>query len=248
VPLTVLPEPPAAVQVAYTVDAVTVSWEPSGGVLGFLVDRALPPEAPPFDDPLPAASADGALAHLPSGPTTYNVYREIAPDPLALPVPRDATTGDPAPLPVNPAPLATLSYAEPLTLDERTRCYTVRAVKASGPTVVEGDPSLPACVTPIDVFPPAAPTGLSTVASERAISLIWEPNIEADLAGYLVLRRDAGGDTLTTLTRDGPIAQARFTDETVTAGVRYEYEVVAVDGRVPLPNVSPPARVEETAR
>mgnify|MGYP000474274054 CR=1 FL=1 len=43
--------------------------------------------------------------------------------------------------------------------------------------------------------PPAAPTGLQAVAGDGAVSLIWEPNSESDLAGYLVLRAVAPGET-----------------------------------------------------
>jgi hypothetical protein len=50
------------------------------------------------------------------------------------------------------------------------------------------------------------------------------------------------------LTGETPIADSSFTDETVTPGVRYVYEVTAVDNRLPLANVSAPARVEVTAR
>jgi len=79
------------------------------------------------------------------------------------------------------------------------------------------------------------------------MTLIWDANVEADLAGYLILRGVAGSDTLTPLTL-APVVEPRFTDRTVQRGVRYVYEVVAVDNRVPVPNRSTPARVEGAAR
>ena len=88
------------------------------------------------------------------------------------------------------------------------------------------DASPPICVTPVDVFPPAAPAGLAAVPSEGGISLIWEPNAELDLGGYLVLRREAGDATLRQLT-DRPIAEARYRDTDVKAGTRYIYSVAA---------------------
>ena len=36
----------------------------------------------------------------------------------------------------------------------------------------------PRCATPTDTFPPAAPTGLTPIPSEGAITLIWESNTE----------------------------------------------------------------------
>ena len=103
-------------------------------------------------------------------------------------------------------------------------------------------------MTPVDVFPPSVPAGLAAVPSEGGISLIWEPNAEPDVGGYLVLRREAGDDTLRQLTA-APVGDARSRDTDVQPGKRYIYSVVAVDTRVPLPNVSAEsARVEETAR
>jgi hypothetical protein len=244
--LTRLPDPTPAVDVTYTKDALTLTWEPPGDVITFLLDRALPPERPPFAAQIPP-TPDPALPE-PQGPTLYNVYREIAPDPLALPSRApDRAAGDGAPVPLNPMPLAALRFSEPVSFDERRRCYVVRTVRGVAPALVEGPASPPVCVTPLDVFAPATPTDLATIASADGISLIWEGVADADLAGYLVLRGDAGGDTLTPLTRE-PVQETQFTDDTVTPGVRYVYHVMAVDGRLPLPNVSAPAIIEDTAR
>ena len=54
-----------------------------------------------------------------------------------------------------------------------------------------GPPSERLCFTPQDVFPPLAPTGLAAIPSAEGISLIWDPNNEADLGG-LAGRRVAG--------------------------------------------------------
>ena len=129
----------------------------------------------------------------------------------------------------------------------RARCYTVRAMRGTAP-VVTSEPSAPICMTPIDVFPPAAPNGLAAVPSEGGISLIWEPNLEIDLGGYLVLRREGSDATLRQLT-DTPIVDARYRDTDVKPGMRYTYSVVAVDAQLPLPNMSAESvRVEEVAR
>jgi fibronectin type 3 domain-containing protein len=102
-------------------------------------------------------------------------------------------------------------------------------------------------VTPVDTFPPAAPSGLRAVAVAGAMNLIWDPNSEPDLAGYVVLRGEAPGETLQALTPT-PIGQTNYTDTTVTAGVRYVYAIVAVD-KASKANTSPQSvRVEETAR
>jgi hypothetical protein len=98
------------------------------------------------------------------------------------------------------------------------------------------------------VFPPVPPRQLAAVASEGAISLIWEPNAEPDLGGYVVLRGDLSDATLHPLTAS-PILEARYRDESAEPGRQYVYAVIAVDDRLPLPNRSAESnRVEETAR
>ena len=68
------------------------------------------------------------------------------------------------------------------------RCYAVRTVETIGAFTIESDAPQPRCVTLADTFPPAAPQGVQGIPSEGAINLIWEPNPEKDLAGYIVLR------------------------------------------------------------
>ena len=254
--LTGLPDRPSEVRAEYTSAALSLSWEPSGGLLGFLLDRPLAAEPLPFDV---VASPTTVLsqpvdASVPPGPTTYNVYRTMAPDPLALPLalpPAPAPTAAPVPsfgqvpqpTPRNPAPLTTTSTTDDVAFG-RPRCYTVRARRGT----VMSELSQPTCLTPIDVFPPAAPVEIAAVASEGGISLIWEPSTEIDLGGYLVLRQEAGDATLRQLT-DLPISEARYRDTSVQPGTRYTYSVVAVDTQLPLPNTSTQsAPVEETSR
>jgi len=246
--LTALPDPPGEVRASYTATAMSLSWEPSGGLLGFLLDRALPAEPIPFlPGPKPtgaAAATPVADASIPPGPTTYTVYRELAPDPLQLaPAVTIPAWSTPPPTPLGPTPLSTTSASDQVAFG-RTHCYVVRAQRGA----VLSEPSTRTCTTPVDIFPPAPPVGLAAVPSEGGISLIWEPNGELDIGGYLILRREAGDATLRQLTST-PITEARYRDIDVRPGTRYTYSVVAVDSQLPLPNVSAESeRVEETAR
>jgi hypothetical protein len=252
--MTPLPEPPADLRAAYAPAGTGIAWEPSAGLIGFIVYDALPIESAPFDviDPLVAGAVPIVPIPtppepvLPPGPTRYNVYRDLAADPLALPLETViGTTALPAPL--NAAPLATLSLADEVEF-ERERCYTVRSLRGVAPNIVMSEPSPRTCLRPIDVFPPLQPAQPAAVAAEGAISLIWDPNAELDLGGYMVLRREVGSDTLALLT-ETPILEARFRDASVTPGTRYRYSIVAVDDRMPLPNLSIESiPVEETAR
>ena len=246
-PLLPVPDPPPHVEVSYTARELALRWDPSGGLLGFLLERTLPvePLPPDLED---ERLVEGAAAPPATGPLAYNVYRDDSVNPFAPP----GTAEPPAwreqpPAPLNPAPVAAREFALPVAFGE-PRCYTVRAVRGTGASARVGEPSPPACVMPVDTFAPAPPRALATVASEGAISLIWEPNGELDLGGYLVLRGEAAGDTLQPLTPQ-PVTDAAYRDTAVTPGVRYVYAVVAIDTRFPLPNVSAESdRVEETAR
>jgi hypothetical protein len=250
-----IPLPPVNLAALQTPGGVSVTWEPVGGLIAYLIgSRELPREEMPFVEgvtpPAPAVVLSGAgIAPLPEGATRYHVYREVAPDPLALPGPASPTIVPwraVTPAPAAP-PTAALAFEEPAEF-ERERCYTVRTVRGDAPAGVESDASPRVCIRPVDVFPPAQPAAPTAVAAEGAISLIWEPSPEADVGGYVVLRGEAGDATLAPLTQT-PVFETSYRDTAVKPGVRYVYAVQAIDTRVPLGNVSAPsAPVEETAR
>jgi len=196
-----------------------------------------------------------AVAAAPPAPRFgYNVYEAGA---MAAPTAPNAPTAPVAPtvpnVPVAPiVPLNTTLLTAPGFTDPRVefgteRCYIVRRVQMAGGIPIESAPSSPACVTPVDTFPPAPPKSLAHIAAANGVSLIWEANAETDLGGYLVLRGEAPGDKLSPLT-PAPITDTSFLDTTVRRGRTYVYEVVAVDRSTP-PNQSAPSNsVEETIR
>ena len=150
-----------------------------------------------------------------------------------------------APAPLNDKPLSDQSFVHDGAEPGKEQCFVVRSVAAVGNVLIESDPSTPICVTPKDTFPPAAPKGLAAVASPGVINLIWDANHEPDLAGYVILRGEAPGDTLQPLVKT-PITETRYADRTTKPDIRYVYVVVAVDK---TGNRSGPSnRVEEAAR
>ncbi|MDQ3070100.1 MAG: hypothetical protein M3R55_10280 [Acidobacteriota bacterium] len=155
--------------------------------------------------------------------------------------------GRPADLPINAAPLSATSFEDPRVTFGTERCYVVRAVRVAASASSESAPAGPICITPRDVFPPPAPAGLTAVANQGAVSLIWDPVETPDLAGYLVLRAEAPGDKLLPLF-DTPITETTYKDATTVAGTRYVYAVVAVDKATPANRSAASNRVEETGR
>ncbi len=232
--------PPAAIATA----VAPPSLPPTAGATAGQVANASPgnvtPPAPPVLAPLLAKSLG-----FNSVATTYHVFEvptTAAPD--ALP---GASPELKVPVALTPQPLAVTTMVLKGVGLGTERCFYVRPVDTVFGVVVQGPASPITCVTPRDTFPPAAPKQLAAIGSAGVINLIWEPNVEADLAGYIVLRGEAPGEKLQPLTKE-PITATIYRDTDLKPGVRYVYAVVAVDKAEP-PNVSAQSnRAEETAR
>ena len=235
--------PPGAPTVTYTESEMTLTWPPSPDA------RTATTEVAPLVVVTPAAAT--AVPALPplvakslgfnSTATTYHVY-EVPKAPVA-----DAASLVALPAALTPQPLAVTTVPIKGVSFGAERCFVVRPVDTVFGVVVQGPASPVTCVTPRDTFAPAAPKQLAAIGSAGVINLIWEPNSEADLAGYIVLRGEAPGDKLQALT-PSPIAATNYRDSDVKAGVGYVYAVVAVDKGDP-PNTSVQSnRAEETAR
>lgn len=216
----------------YAVRGVTKSGRP--GPPSARVE--LPLMDPPAEPPSPQATATQTSIVLTwsppatlAGPIAYNIYKAGSSDPI------------------NGAPVAEAKYERAGVTFGTEECFAVRAVQKIGAVSLESSPSTPVCLTPRDTFAPAAPKGLSIVAATGTMNLGWDANPEPDLAGYLILRGEAPGDTLQPLI-PAPITATSYEDKTVQAGVRYVYAIVAVDKASPPNRSAPSARVEETAR
>lgn len=186
---------------------------------------------------------------MPPQPTVaYHVYRAADPEaPPASEVPLPVPGLVDMPVPLAEKPVETFTFSDPIKQWGVRRCYVVRTVQTADLAVIESEPSPVTCVTPEDTFPPPPPTALAAIASEGAISLIWDPVSAPDLAGYVVMRATAPDGTFAPLF-DTPIRETTYRDAATKPGVRYMYEVVAVDNAT-APNRSLPSnRVTEAAR
>ena len=239
---------PGAPVVSSTASEMTISWPPSpdARTSTFLLPpsvkpttgaNATPSNTTPRVPPVLVAKSLG----FNSQSTTYHVYDVT---PAATPVEPDPYAIQP-PLPITPAPIPGTEFVIKGVAFGAERCFEVRPVdQVFGATVI-GPASPRTCVTPKDTYAPAAPRSLAAIAGAGVINLIWDANAEPDLAGYIVLRGEAPGDTLQPITKE-PVTVTSYRDESVRPGTRYVYAVVAVDR---AGNNSPQSnRAEETAR
>jgi hypothetical protein len=229
VPLVEPPEGPSAPKATYSESAISLRWSPP------LV--AAHPEGSASGDVVPAR-----ILGVEEPTWAFNVY-EVTPgkDETGKQSDRGASLTETR---LTGTPVAVAEYDDNRVVWGVERCYVVRTVKTIGGLSVESDASPPTCVTPVDTFPLAAPQGLMAVAAEGSISLIWQPNGEKDLAGYIVSRGIAPAARLEPM-MSAPVPETTFRD-LVQPGVHFVYAVQAVDK---AGNMSPMSnRVEETAR
>ncbi len=211
VPLVPAPSAPPSPQIAYDENTITVTWTPS--------PSAALVQPPATGDLLPAR-------FIGMETPTYGYYVYDVSPPGAAETAKTTTPALAAEKRLTNEPLSGARYADARMTWGATRCYTVRTLETITGLKLESDAPPPVCVTLKDTFAPVPPKSVSAVASEGAISLIWDPNNEKDLAGYVVLR-GTSPDKLDPIT-PAPIPDTTFTD-TVRAGVAYQYAVQAVD-------------------
>jgi hypothetical protein len=214
VPLVPPPPPPSGAAITYDESAITLNWSP-----------AVAAQPAGSSDLLPARQ----IGDAPRPVIAYNVY--------------DASNAD-AVIKLNGTPLSDPTYVDRRMVWGEKRCYTVVAAETIGGAAIESEAPPPKCQTLVDTFPPATPKDLKSIASEGTINLIWEPNVEKDLAGYIVLRGVEAAETLQPIT-PAPILEPSFKDN-VQPGIAYAYAVRAVDRAGNLSATS--ARVVDTAR
>jgi hypothetical protein len=118
--------------------------------------------------------------------------------------------------------------------------YEYRAQRVARVTVEDrrlelaGTLSAPVRIDTRNIFPPDTPTELAAVGtagengSAPAIDLSWQPDTEADLAGYIVYRREAG-NPWRRISPSQPVAGPGFHDSNVEVGHTYFYAVTAID-------------------
>jgi hypothetical protein len=129
---------------------------------------------------------------------------------------------------------ASTSFSDTHTEFGKTYVYSVRGVIDYSGMAIESSDSNFLSITPRDIFPPAAPTGLigifvpasSGVAAH--VDLSWAVSSETDVAGYHVYRSEQAGVLGARLDAKLLLTPA-FRDMNIVSGSRYFYAVTAVD-------------------
>jgi hypothetical protein len=196
-------EPPQGLKAEVTETAVHLRWE-----------HAMP-AVEESSAPSPPTRGDRAPARRPVG---YVVLRSA--------VRPGAPGADEAPPErLTPEPVEGNWFEDEQFRFDQTYAYRVRSVVPEGAESLDSET---VTVTPVDVFPPAVPQGLSASVEEDGVRLFWFPNKEEDLAGYHVYR--AGDDGAFARITAEPFSSTIFADSTVEVDQRYRYRVTAVDG------------------
>ncbi len=118
------------------------------------------------------------------------------------------------------------------------RAQRVARVIVNGETLELAGPFSSAVrIAAVNVYPPGVPKGLAAVETAgeagagSAIDLNWQPDTEADLAGYFVYRLEAGQpeSSWQRISPAQPLAAPYYHDANVQSGHTYRYAVSAVD-------------------
>lgn len=228
----------------YAVDDLNSKGKSAG--LSNQVEIPLAPTLPPPDHVDAQVMQDGPELHWAapaSAPKadklsfSYRVYRQVAPGTTSASTPAlkrgELIVGE---FPWNGEPqISFVDHSFEWEQKYQYRVTTITEFKGplGQPVQVEGNDSPPVTVDVRDIFPPAVPTGVQAVASgvgqKPFVDLTWAPNMESDLAGYNVFRREER--TEPTKINSELVKSPAFRDDNVVPGHRYFYSVSAVDLR-----------------
>jgi hypothetical protein len=169
----------------------------------------------------PAENDDGSRPATIAG---YEIYRSEDPK-------------SPSSAPLNSSLLLKPELEDRTFQFDKTYYYVVSAVASTEKPYAEGGTSAPLAVTPVDKFPPGAPSDLHAVMDRGVVVLLWAAPEAPDIAGYRVYRAE-GANEVPKMLGQGLVTGLSLRDDAVRPGVRYRYSVSAVDTHG---NEGPPA-------
>jgi hypothetical protein len=120
---------------------------------------------------------------------------------------------------LNATPIIGTSYVSTGLTNYTGYTYTISAIDVDGYESVKSDPVL---ATPVDLTPPAVPTGITGSAGNAQATLHWTANTESDLRGYNIYQG-------TTKLNGSPITGTSFTANALSNGTSYGFAISSVD-------------------
>ena len=131
-------------------------------------------------------------------------------------------------IPLNPNPILQNNFQDISVTNGEKYFYVIRSLKNIKEGIIEGKDSLEVGVTPEDLTPPATPLVTMAFQSPEGIVIIWEPNPDADLAGYYVYRRKEDEEQPAKVS---PLVkqETMYLDKNFAPGSTYYYSVTTID-------------------
>jgi len=148
-------------------------------------------------------------------PDGFNIYRRYSDQNYGL-------------LPLNEKPIQQNNFRDVTVVNGKSYYYVVRSLRIKHDKAIESESSAETSAIPEDRIPPAPPSVTMAFQSPEGIVVVWEPNLESDIAGYYICRRL---ETEVTATRISPlqVKGSTFLDKTFLPGMVYYYSVTAID-------------------
>lgn len=122
-------------------------------------------------------------------------------------------------------PAEQLEYIDTGLTNYETYEYQILAVDLSGN---RSDKTAIVALNPVDLTPPAAPTGLATTQGDGQVILDWTANAEIDLAGYNVYYRTVGATDFVKHNESVYVGTTYKVDG-LTNYTDYEFTITAID-------------------
>jgi len=216
------PPPVAGLRIEAREPGALLQWEPRDAVDRIELDRLHTSKSPTRTKTKP-------------GPAPKQPFASDTEEPLELRLLADKGTHDDSPF--RPDAGGTLDAT---ARRGETYSYTAQRIRTvvldQHKLQIRSEISPAVTIVMRDDFPPRVPTGLATIpgvdAASPSIDLSWKPNVEPDLAGYLVYRQEVGSDgaiSAPVRLTPNPILEPGFHDATVLVGHAYSYRVTAID-------------------
>ncbi len=123
---------------------------------------------------------------------------------------------------------AETEYAVGGLINGLTYYFKVQSILNVEKNSIDSGVSKSISVKPVDMTPPAAPTGVTAVQTGAGIKVFWDKVHDIDVKGYRIYRR-SGKESEAKMIGEVAAVYAIFEDTSVAAGSSYYYTVTAFD-------------------